>query len=92
MQANYYTFWKQFNQFFIKLDHKPLNWSDRLNLFVAYLVNNNQKSTTVKSYISAIKAVLWDVGITINEDGVLLAMLTRACKLCNDQLRAKLPV
>ena len=50
-------------------------WTERLNLFVGYLVNNNKKSSTVKSYISAIKAVLFDGGVEIKEDSVLLAAL-----------------
>ena len=57
-QNQYYTVWKLFNEFFIKLDRKPLSWEDRLTLFVGYLVKSGKKSTTIKSYISAIKAVL----------------------------------
>ena len=57
-QKNYYCVWKIFNEFFVKLDRKPSGWEDRITLFVAYLINRGKKSTTVRSYVSAIKAVL----------------------------------
>ena len=90
MIDNYYSIWKTFNQFFIRLDIKPNHWEDRLALFVAYLVNNKCKSTTIRSYISAIRAVLYNSGIELKEDRVLLASMTRACKLKNDTINMKL--
>ena len=63
----YYSVWKQFNEFFIKLDIKPETWEDRLILFVGYLVEGNKKSATIKSYVSAIKAVLKDDEVEINK-------------------------
>ena len=91
-QAIYHCVWKTFNQFYIKLDVKPDNWEDRLNLFVAYLVNCNKKSTTIKSYISAIKAVLAADDVILCENRVLLTAMTQACKLENDSVRTKLPI
>ena len=88
----YYTVWKLFNEFFVKLDLKPSNWEDRLMLFVGYLVQNNKQSSTVKSYVLAIKAVLKMNGTKIAEDAYLLLSLVRACKLCNDKIRARLPI
>ena len=41
-QANYYSIWKKFNQFFIQLDVKPNSWEERLILFVGYLINNDK--------------------------------------------------
>ena len=67
-QHNYYGIWKNFNNFIIKLDIKPNNWEDRLVLYMAYLIQGNRKSTTICSYISAIKAVLFNRGVEINED------------------------
>ena len=32
-KMNYYGIWKNFNQFFLKLDVKPDNWEDRLTLY-----------------------------------------------------------
>ena len=84
MRLNYYGIWKNFNDFFIKLDIKPNNWEDRLVLYTAFLIINNRKSSMVKSYISAIKAVLYNGGVKICEDTTLLSSLTKACNLKND--------
>ena len=91
-RQNYYGIWKNFNEFFIKLDHKPIDWEDRIVLYVAFLIQNKRKSSTIKSYISAIKAVLFNGGIEIQEDATLLAALTRACKLKNDKHNNRLPI
>ena len=61
-------------------------------LYVAFLIKNKRKSNTIKSYISAIKAVLFNGGIEINEDTALLASLTWACKLNNDLVNNRLPI
>ena len=91
-RKNYYCVWRKFNEFFIKLDRKPRTWEDRLILFVGYLVQNNRKSCTIKSYISAIKSVLAEDNIILNEDRFLLTSLTKACKLVNDKVRTRLPI
>ena len=88
----YHSVWKHFNEFFIKLDSKPSSWEERLILFVGHLINNNRKSSTIRSYISAIKAVLAKDGHSLNEDKVLLKSLTRACKLENDTVKTRLPI
>ena len=61
-------------------------------LFVGYLVNNRKKSSTIKSYISAIKSVLRENNIKINEDKYLLSSLTKACKYKNDYVKTRLPI
>ena len=91
-RKNYYCVWKQFNEFVIRLDSKPTCWEDRLTLFVTYLVHNQYKSQTVKSYILAIRGVLKDNYIHLSEDRVLLSALTRACKLRNDFIQPQLPI
>ena len=91
-QANYYSIWKLFNEFFIKLDRKPDTWEDRLVLFVAYLADQEKKSSTIKSYISAVKAVLRDDGVILNEDRYLLASITKGCRYVNDDVRTRLPI
>ena len=91
-KRTYYTVWRLFNRFFIRLVKKPQPWGDRLTLFVGYLIQKKKQSTTIKSYISAIKAVLKMHKIRIREDEYLLASLTRACKLKNDRLRIRLPI
>ena len=89
---NYCGIWKNFNQFYLKLDVKPDNWEDRLTLYIGYLISKNRKSTTIKSYISAIKAILLEVDVELSENCILLASLMKACKLINDQVQAKLPI
>ena len=91
-KKNYYTVWRTFNEFFIKLDRKPPTWEERLILFVGFLVSKQRKSTTIKSYISAIKSVLADDDVTLNEDRFLLGSLTKACRLINDKVRTRLPI
>ena len=91
-QRNYYCVWRVFNQFFIQLDRKPNNWEDRILLFAVYLIKENRKSTTVRSYISAIKAVLADINVSVDENRCLLNSLTRACKLTRDSFSVRLPI
>ena len=91
-RQNYYTIWKIFSRFCLKLDHCPSTWHERLSLFVGYLVEDGKQSSTVKSYISAIKNVLRDDGIKIKEDQYLLTSLTKACKLMNDSVCVRLPI
>ena len=59
---------------------------------MAYLIKENQKSTTVRSYVSAIKAVLTDINIPVNEDTYLLNSLTHACRLMKDSFTTRLPI
>ena len=88
----YHTVWKNFNEFFIKLDRKPETWEDRLVLFVGYLADKRRCSQTIRSYISAIKNILADDGIKLSTDKFLLTAITKACKLRNDQVRTRLPI
>ena len=46
----------------------------------------------MKSYISAIKAILKSNNITISEDQYLLSSMIKACHLKNDKLRTRLPI
>ena len=88
----YYSVWKNFNQFYIRLDEKPQTWEDRIVLFAGYLISNNKKSSTVKSYVSAIKAVLSNLGTEVQEDRMLLGSITRACRINYDTVDNKLPI
>ena len=92
-RRNYYSVWKTFNQFFTSLDQKPMNWEDRLSLFIGYLIEYKKvQSQTVRSYVSAIKTVLMEDGFELNHDKFLLASLVRACKVRNDSIRTRLPI
>ena len=61
-------------------------------MYCAALIQEGAQSATLKSYISAIKAILRDDGYEWNENRVLLGSLTRSCKLINDRVRTRLPV
>ena len=61
-------------------------------MFIGHLIDNKRQSTTIHSYISAIKFVLCEDGIKIHEDQFLIASLTRACKLLNDSVHCRLPI
>ena len=89
---NYQSVWHQFNMFLIRLDSMPKDWEDRTALFCAYLIEKGMQSSTVKSYVSAIKALLKDENYKWTEGQVLLSTLTRACKLRNDKIRCRLPI
>ena len=91
-KQSYLKTWKTFNQFIICLDVKPNNWEDHINLFAGFLADKKCKSVTIKSYVSAIKAVLSYANIRVQEDRVLLSSLTRACQIKNDVVHNKLPI
>ena len=55
-------------------------------------MNLGRKSTTVRSYYSALKAVLHDDGYKLNKDTALIHTITRACKLTNDIYIPRLPI
>ena len=76
----------------ISLDIKPRLWEDRVTLFVARKIEQGMKSTTVKSYVSAIKKLLIDDGYNWDDQKVLLGSLTKACRIINDKVYTRLPI
>lgn len=88
----YYNRWKALNKFLLKFDTIPETWEDRVILYITHLVDNKRKSSTVKSYLSAIRFILNEDNVKLNEDKVELAALLRACKLQNDTLYIRLPI
>ena len=91
-KRNYQSVWKSFNKFFVRLDHKPRHWRDRITLYVGYLIDKKKQSSMIKSYLSAIKAVMLDNNIPWDSDQYLLSSLTRACRLENDQVKRRSPI
>ena len=57
-----------------------------------YLAGRGTKSTTIRSYVSAIKVTLTDDNHIWNNELVLLNILIRACRSTNDVVRTKLPI
>ena len=88
----YHSIWRQFNQFIIKLDKKPKTWEERVALYGAFLVQTGIQSSTLKSYVSAIKCILRSDNYDWCDDRLSLTILTRACKLKNDRVRTRLPI
>ena len=88
----YYRVWKSFNQFVLRLDIKPIHMEDRLMLYVAFLIQTKKKSTTVKSYVSAIKAILDIDGHPINENKTIIKAMTKACRLKSDKALIRFPI
>ena len=89
---NYFNIWRSFNDFIIRLDEKPISWEDRTSLFLVYLIEKGAKSSTIKSYKSAIKSVLTDDGYDWNDNKIMLNCLTKACKIKNDVVMTRLPI
>ena len=71
---------------------KPKLWEDRTTLFIGHLIDKGIQSSTIKSYVSAIKKTLVDDDYEWQDNRVLLGSLTRACKLVNDRVKTRLPV
>ena len=91
-RRNYYNIWKLFNNFVIKLDFQPSESEDRIFLFLAHLINQGQKSCTVKSFYSGIKAVLQDINVEIQDNTILLSAITKACKTSYDVITPRYPI
>ena len=91
-KQNYRSIWKTFNNCILKLDKKPTTWESRITLYVGYLIETNKQSSTIKSYVSAICAILQIEGIELKEDKFLLTSLTKACRLINDTVKQCLPI
>ena len=91
-RATYHRIWKIFNKFVIRLYVKPTSWEEHIVLFTGFLVESQLKSSTVKTYISAIKGVLLENSIVIDPDTFTLNTLTRACRIKNNRLITRLPI
>ena len=89
----YHKVWEKFNQFVIRLDDIPKTWEERTSLFCAYLIQIKQlQSSTIKSYVSAIKSKLIGDNYEWNDNQVLLAAITSSCQKRNDIFRSRLPI
>ena len=92
-KATYHKVWTKFNEFIIRLDRIPRTWESRTALYCAFLVvEKGLKSTTVKSYISAIKSVLIADNYEWDNGSLLLNTITKSCKIKNDTIKTRLPI
>lgn len=78
--------------FVIKLEYKPQNWEDRITTFIAFLIDNGNPESSIRSYVSGIKAVLKDDGVEIDDNSLFLASLLKACKYTNSQVNMRIPI
>ena len=77
----------------IKLDSIPQTWEERVEAYCAYLIEvKGRQSSTIRTYISAIKDVLASDGYIWNNNLVLLSSLTKSCKLHYDTQKTRLPI
>ena len=67
-------------------------WKEKMMFFGTHLVDSGLQSSTIKSYFSAIKHVLKINGYDWDDKKVMLATLTRSCKLLNDPVKIRLPI
>ena len=72
----YHKVWTKFNEFLIQLDHIPRKWEDRVSLYCGFLIEVKRRQiATVKSYVSAIKAVLQNDGYEWSDKNLLISTL-----------------
>ena len=94
-KTSYLKVWRAFNKFLINLD-KQLDgkslWEERTALFVAYLVDRRAQSSTIKSYVSAIKFMLKSVNYDWDDNAILLTAITHSCRIQNDILKVRMPI
>ena len=88
----YFSVWRKFNKFVVRLDKIPETWEERTSLYVGFLAGAGKKSSTIKSYISGIKSILEDDGYEWSDKDFKMTSLTKACRLVNDQVRTRLPI
>ena len=92
-RKNYHGIWRRFNEFVIRLDNIPKKWEDKLNLYCAYLVEEKKvQSSTLRSYVSAIKQTLILDKYKWDEEAFLLSTFTETCCRENDHVMNRLPI
>ena len=92
-KRNYHTIWKLFNKFIISLDFIPKSWEEKLSLYCGYLVDIKKvQSSTLRSYVSAIKQTLIIDGYRWDPEEFILSTFTKSCKMENDRVKTRLPI
>ena len=61
-------------------------------MYCGHLIDLGNKSSTIKSYVSAIKMILRTIDHKWNDDRLLIGSLIRACRLRNDSITCQLPI
>ena len=90
---NYLAIWRKFNQFILRLDNvSGTSWEQKTILYGSYLVDQGVQSQTIKSYFSAIKHILRTDGYQWNDKLAMLDVITKSCRIINDQVKIRLPI
>ena len=92
MASGYHNVWKNFNKFLIRLDKRPQSWEEKVALYCGHLVEKGIQSSTLKSYITAIKKTLELIDYAWDENKIKFTTLTRACRVVNDRVKDRLPI
>ena len=88
----YCRIWHKFNQFLLSLDVLPKTWEQCTTLYIAFLIDEGKQSSSVKTYVSAIKKLVMLDGYKWRDEEVLLTSLTKACRIINGKVHTQLPV
>ena len=89
---SYYGTWKNFNKFIIKLDRKPKNWEQGVAWYCAYLFHQGCQSSTIRSYISAIKSILIADDYNWSDEEAHFNSIINSCRNINDVMKNRLPI
>ena len=89
---NYHGIWKNFNKFLIRLDTRPDTWEEKVAWYAGYLIDSGFQSSTLKSYITAIKKTLESDGYEWQQDKLKLTLITGICRNLNDTVKIRLPI
>ena len=88
-RVTHHRIWRSFNQFLVKLDKKLKFWEARATLFLTFMISKGAQSSTIKSYLSAIKCILKMDKYKWNDNMVMINSLTQACR---DRVTIRLPI
>ena len=92
-KRGYRQAWMNLNVFLICMDRIPDSWDDRVCLFVKQLIVERYPPQTIQSYATAVKAMLKDEGVAIEDNSVVLAALIRSSKqVGKTESRTRLPI
>ena len=71
----------------------PKTWEERVSIYCAYLITEKGcKSSTIKSYVSAIKDVLTADDYTWDNEKLKISSLISSCQSKNDRIINKFPI
>ena len=71
----------------------PKTWEERITYYCTFLITEKKrKSSTIKSYVSAIKDILATDGFFLDNEKLKISSLANSCKLQNDRIINKFPI